>query len=105
MSQRNVYVIRLDSAVLNVARFRRANPNHDPLKPCVYVGSTGRTPEQRFEQHLAGYRDASFVRRFGVALMPRLYSRYDPMENAEAREFEVELARRLRKRGYAVWQN
>ncbi|MEO8144885.1 MAG: hypothetical protein ABI654_11785, partial [Betaproteobacteria bacterium] len=40
----NVYVIELDGAVLNHARFRNANPDRDMLKPCLYVGCTGLTP-------------------------------------------------------------
>jgi hypothetical protein len=104
MTPRNVYVIRLRSAVLQDRKFRETNPQHDPREPCVYVGSTARDPKVRFAQRLAGYRSARPARRFGLELIPRLYRRRNPMENEEARAFEVELARRLRKRGYAVWQ-
>ena len=47
-ARHNVYVIELDGAVLNHRRFREANPNRDMLKPCVYVGCTGLSPEKRF---------------------------------------------------------
>jgi hypothetical protein len=91
--------------VAGVRRFRLANPDRRPDKPCVYVGKSARTPEERFEQHLHGYRASRLVHKYGLSLMPRLYVRYNPMTDAAARDFEVELARRLRKRGYGVWQN
>jgi hypothetical protein len=40
--------------VLQEARFGRVNPDDDATKPCVYVGMTGLTPEQRLTKHLAG---------------------------------------------------
>jgi len=52
----HVYVVELDPYVLNFSRFRRANPNRDLMKPCVYVGMTGLTPELRFARHKAGVR-------------------------------------------------
>jgi hypothetical protein len=100
----NVYVIRLDPAVAGIRRFQLANPGRREDKPCVYVGKSARTPEARLEQHLRGYRSSRFVRKFGRSLIPRLYARFNPMTAADAEKFEVELARRLRKRGYGVWQ-
>jgi hypothetical protein len=100
----NVYVIELDPRVLNLARFRAANPERDILKPCVYVGMTGLTPEERFAKHKAGIRANSYVQRFGVRLLPKLYAYANPMPYEAAREMEVELAIALREEGYAVWQ-
>ena len=100
----NVYVIELDPFVLNFARFRNANPNRDMLKPCVYVGMTGLTPEQRFAKHKAGIRANSYVQRFGLRLLPKLYAYANPMPYEAAREMEVELAIALQEEGYAVWQ-
>lgn len=39
----------------------------------VYVGETALTPEERFAQHLEGYKASRWVRRFGVRLRPDLY--------------------------------
>ena len=66
----NVYVVELDPRVLNSARFRRANPDRDILKPCVYVGMTGLKPEERFAKHKAGIRANAFVQDYGVRLLP-----------------------------------
>lgn len=102
----HVYVIRLDGRVWNIRAFREENPRRDLQKPCVYVGATGLTPEQRFERHKQGIQSNSYVRRFGVELMPRLYARYNPFSTwGSAHAMEILLARRLRERGYGVHQN
>lgn len=100
----NVYVVELDPGVLNLARFRKANPNRDILKPCVYVGMTGLTPEERFARHKAGVQANPLVQRFGVRLLPKLYAYANPMPYQAARDMEVELAIGLQEAGYAVWQ-
>ena len=99
----NIYVIELDKEVLRERKFREANPEYDETKPCVYVGMSGRPPEERFEQHLSGYRATRYVRRYGIRLKPRLYQRFNPYD--EACEKERWRARTLRKKGYGVWQN
>jgi hypothetical protein len=103
-ARHNVYVIELDGAVLNHTRFRNANPNRDMLKPCVYVGCTGLTPEKRFGKHKAGIRANSYVQRYGLRLLPGLYAYANPMPYEAARDMEVELAIALQEEGYAVWQ-
>ena len=100
----NVYVIELDARILNHGRFRQANPDRDLLKPCVYVGCTGLTPEERFAKHKAGIRANKYVQKYGVRLLPRLYAYANPMPYEAAREMEVELAIALQAEGYAVWQ-
>jgi hypothetical protein len=100
----NVYVFELDPAVLKSARFRKANPERDLLKPCLYVGMTGLRPEERFAKHKAGVQANAFVQRYGLRLVPKLYAYANPMPYEAAREMEVELAIALRAQGYAVWQ-
>ncbi len=101
-----LYVIELDSGVLASARFRNANPDRREDKPCVYVGSTYHTPDKRFEQHITGYKANRYVRQYGNRLRPRLYRNYQGFPSRKtAEEAERRLANRLRKRGYAVWQN
>lgn len=68
-----------------------------------YVGMTGRSPEARYAEHLAGVRDGKgFVRDYAVELLPAVYARLNPMplRVAEAREFE--LAEALRAAGLVV---
>jgi hypothetical protein len=100
----NVYVIKLSDEVWNHARFRNANPDYQLGKPFVYVGCTGHDPDIRFDKHKAGYRVNSYVQRYGERLMPSLYEQFNPMPYDAACLMEVELARRLRARGYGVWQ-
>jgi hypothetical protein len=100
----SVYVVLLSSDVLEEAKFRRCNPDHDPAKPCVYVGMTGLSPDLRFDKHKAGIQANRYVMRYGLRLMPELYEMYNPMPYEAARDMEVELAIGLQEQGYGVWQ-
>ena len=102
--QYHVYVVELQGEVWNVARFRKANPGHEPGKPLVYVGMTGLDPDVRFDKHKAGIQANTFVRDYGLRLLPELYERFNPMRYEQARDMEVELGIALRARGYGVWQ-
>jgi len=98
----NVYVVLLDPAVGKMRRVRAANPNRNPKKPCVYVGMTGQSPEQRFTNHKKGIKAASLVKRYGLRLLPELYAHLNPMPYAAAAQMEMDLAEDLRRAGYTV---
>ncbi|XHS76509.1 hypothetical protein ACFJGW_12290 [Burkholderiaceae bacterium UC74_6] len=100
----HVYVVLLSERVWNEPAYRKANPEHDILKPCLYVGMTGLDPDLRFDRHMAGVQANRFVQQYGVRLMPELYEVYNPMPYEAARDMEVELAIGLREAGYGVWQ-
>ncbi|HLU76799.1 MAG TPA: hypothetical protein VKZ48_02715 [Burkholderiales bacterium] len=100
----SVYVIELDERVLNHRRFREANPGRDILKPCLYVGATGLSVEQRFANHKRGYKANRYVQLYGIRLRPEFYACFNPMPYHAALTMEVELAEDLRDQGYAVWQ-
>ena len=104
MPHHSVYVIELSKVVLKNRRFSDANPQYDPIKPCVYVGMTGITPEERFQQYKNRYKASKYVKKYGVKLRLRLYEEYNPMGYEEAAGMERILAERLRKKGYTVWQ-
>ena len=78
------------------------NPKGDG-KAAYYVGMTGLSPEQRFQNHKQGVKAARIVRRCGERLVPRLYAHLNPMPFARAKEMEVFLADSLRRRGYVVY--
>src|SRR5437868_999161 len=99
-----VYVVELSDRVWNVARFRRANPDWQLGKPFVYVGMTGLDPDLRFDKHKAGIQANTFVRDYGIRLLPQLFEKFNPMKYEAARSMEVELGIQLRKLGYGVWQ-
>ena len=109
----NVYVIELDKEFGESKKAKEANPYRNPDKPCVYVGYTSKTPKERFKQHMSGlpgkrgYRLCSrVVYKYGIRLRPRLYEKYNPIiSKEEAMETEIQLAVKLRKHGYTVWQN
>jgi hypothetical protein len=66
---------------------------------------TGLSPEERFQKHLRGEKDAWFVHKYGQRLLPDLYRHFNPMPYELAHVMEPELARQLREQGYGVWQN
>ena len=86
----NVYVVFL------------RNPNGDG-KAGYYVGMTGLSPEQRFENHKLGVKASRIVRKCGERLVPKLYAHLNPMPYAKAKAMEVMLADSLRKRGFSVF--
>lgn len=98
----HVYVVQLKPAASRLRSVRAANPKRDPHKPCVYVGMTGLTPEERFANHKAGIKNASVVKQFGLRLMPELYAHLNPMPFEAAAQMERDLAEDLRRAGYTV---
>jgi hypothetical protein len=97
-----VYVVLLDAAVGRLRKVRAVNPGRLPEKPCVYVGMTGLTPEERFANHQAGIKDAWVVRRYGIRLLPELYAHLNPMPFEAAVQMEKDVAEDLRRAGYTV---
>ena len=78
----------------------------------VDVGMTSRTPQERFQQHRTGHRNAkghklssNIVQKYGRYLRPSLYRDIGPFSRAEALEVEKGLTLELRRKGYAVWSN
>ena len=98
----NVYVVLLDAAVGKVRKVGAANPGRVRKKPCVYVGMTGLTPEERFANHKAGTKAAWVVKRYGLRLLPELYEHLNPMPYQAAAQMEQDLAEDLRGAGYTV---
>lgn len=102
-AKHNVYVIELDAVVLESKKFRTANEHCAKGMPCLYVGMTGLTPEERFANHKAGKKANGFVQRYGLHLLPDLYAHLNPLTFEEAQAMEHKLTELLRSRGYAVW--
>lgn len=101
----NVYVVELDRSVRDDRRFAGANPDCSAKLPCLYVGMTGLTPEERFARHKAGIQHSHIVKRYGLKLLPEMYEYLNPMPYAAAAEMEAELADELRAAGHGVWQH
>ena len=78
------------------------NPEGDG-RAGYYVGMTGLSPQQRFENHKNGIKSARIVTRCGERLVPRLYQHLNPMPFEKARQMEGMLADSLRKRGFVVF--
>lgn len=97
-----VYVVLLAKEAAKSPVLRRENPNRDPAKPCVYVGMTGLSPDERFANHKSGRKAAAVVHKHGVRLLPELYEVFNPMPFDVAVAMEQELAEDLRRQGYTV---
>ena len=90
----HVYVIELSA---------KAGRRRDPRIPWVYVGSSAREPETRFEQHRRGYKSSGLVRRFAVRLRPDLYTDLEPFRGSTtARHAELARARELARCGFVA---
>ena len=100
-----LYVIDLKKTVRRLNRFRAANPEYIPGKPCVYVGVTWLTAQQRFDQHKNGIHSARIVRAYGSHVRTRDCRILRIMTRARAEKKESAYAARLRKRGWGVWSN
>jgi hypothetical protein len=98
----HVYVVLLSPEAARLKEVRAENPKRDPKMPCVYVGMTGLTPEERFQNHKAGIKAARVVQLFGIRLMPEIYEVFNPMPFEAAIQMERDLAEDLRARGYTV---
>jgi len=101
-----VYVIKLKRSVLRSRRFRNENGGYLENKPCVYVGSTSMTPEDRLKVHKRGGMYSSrWVWKYGKALFPWAYEGLPKFEfEDDAKEAESWHAEDLRSRGWGVWQ-
>lgn len=109
-----IYVVELWKKVYSENRkFREANPQFNGTLECVYVGMTSKTPKERLDQHLSGYRNAkghklsaNIVQNYGKYLRPSLYNHVPVQKTrAAALVMEKKVALDLRRQGYAVWFN
>ena len=91
-TKQNVYVVELSPSVLSgdtgLKKFLKANPHRDPQMPCLYVGQTGLTPEERLAKHLAGIKSGKGCHTFWPHLRPDLYEHLNPMTWDEAVKME-----------------
>ena len=106
MAKYYVYVIKLDSQVNKIKRFREANPKYKINNDCFYVGQSVRKPELRFEQHKEGYKSNRYAKKYGIRLEPEFYKKYNPIPTRrDAEKIEKYLAESLRDDGYGIWCN
>jgi predicted GIY-YIG superfamily endonuclease len=99
----SVYIIKLERTVHTKGRFKKANPLQQAGKPCFYVGSTSKQPDERFLQHKSGIKSNRFVHEFGERRigLSKVFENFKTRQEAEAAEEKIAL--RLREKGYGVW--
>ena len=103
----SVYVIELPLAVAEDRKFLKQNPHYVTGQTCLYVGMTGKTPEERYQQHASGHKKAARpFKKYGVvALRKDLYEGINPLTYEDACSLEIKHADSLKCKGYGVWQN
>ena len=72
----------------------------------VYVGETGYSAEERFDQHKAGEKASKWVRDFGISVRAELAKGYEDLggDSGVSKVAEAELAEKLRADGrYCVY--
>ena len=117
-----VYVLQLRQEVWDKeVKFRKENkhyvryPKKGEPEPCAYVGYTdSKGIKARLDEHLTGYRKPGigkwhnkYVKKYFKDLRPDQYSKINPIISTSSdlvRKKEKELAVKLRKEGWAVWQ-
>ena len=80
-----------------------AGRRRDPRIPWVYVGSSARDPEIRFDQHRRGYKSSGLVKRFALRLRPDLYEDLPSFRGSKSAQVaELERARELAGAGFVA---
>lgn len=101
----SVYAVILDDQVLKERKFANANTNHQIGMTCLYVGMTGLDPDTRFDKHKAGIKANRYVQKYGLRLAPEFVADIQqPLSYEDARYLEVDVALKLKAKGFAVWQ-
>ena len=101
-----LYVIELDKQVGKLVKFRKQSPKFLLGNHCFYVGQSAKKPSIRFRQHKDGYKYNTYVKQFGMRLVPNLYEKYNPIPTQkDAEELEEYVAIKLRQERYGVWFN
>ena len=101
-----IYVIELDKQVGKLVKFRKQSPKFLFGNRCFYVGQSAKKPTIRFRQHKDSYKSNTYVKQFGMRLVPEFYEKYNPIPTRkDAEEIEEYVAMKLRQERYGVWSN
>jgi hypothetical protein len=58
----------------------------------IYVGETGKTREERFQDHKDGENESWHVQNRGIMLLPTLYSHWNSLNQEDAKQKESDIA-------------
>jgi len=116
-AKHRVYAFYLNEEVLDKNKFKEANPNYEKGKPCVYVGMTGKTIEERYDEHtnhqnknyskgskwMKSYAVHGFSDALAIELLNHPNISRETLTFGEALQNEKLYAEWLRSKGYGVW--
>ena len=117
LANHKVYAFYISDGVLDKPKFKEANPKYIMGKPCIYVGMTGKSIQDRYDEHTnpqnENYKKGSKwmkkygVRNFSDALALEVLNHPNiSKENltfGEALQNEKLYGEWLRVQGYGVW--
>lgn len=98
-----VYVVELETGVIDKPRFAQKNPGYRRGRSCYYVDITDLAVDLRFDQQMHGIKANAFVRLHGTGLRNEFTADIAPAAFEVAVENESRIARSLRAEGCGVW--
>jgi len=98
-----IYVAGLEPEVMHNRKFAEKNSGYRAGQPCYFVDVTELPVDLRFDQHMHGIKDNSFVRMYGIALRLDFTVDLPPSPFPVAVEQEAQIARSLSGEGCGVW--
>ena len=116
-AKHKVYAFYLKQDVLGKRKFQEANPNYKKGKPCVYVGMTGKSIEERYDEHtnpknenykkgskwMKSYAIRGFTEALAIGLLSHPNISRETLTFGEALQNEKLYAEWLKSQGYGVW--
>ena len=116
-AKHRVYAFYMNKSVLSKKKFQEANPNYKKGKPCVYVGMTGKSIEERYDEHtnpenenfnkgskwMKNHAVHGFVEALAIDLLSHPDISRETLTFGEALQNEKLYAAWLKSQGYGVW--
>ena len=116
-AKHRVYAFYMNKSVLSKKKFQEANPNYKKGKPCVYVGMTGKSIEERYDEHtnpenenfnkgskwMKNHAVHGFVEALAIDLLSHPDISRETLTFGEALQNEKLYAEWLKSQGYGVW--
>ena len=116
-AKHQVYAFYLKQDVLGKRKFQEANPNYKKGKPCVYVGMTGKSIEERYYEHtnpenenyskgskwMKNHAVHGFANALAIEFLNHPSISRETLTFGEALQNEKLYAEWLKSQGYGVW--
>ena len=116
-AKHRVYAFYMNKSVLSKKKFQEANPSYEKGKPCIYVGMTGKSIEERYDEHtnpenenygkgskwMKNHAVHGFAEALAIDLLSHPNISIEALTFGEALQNEKLYAEWLKSQGYGVW--